>query len=130
MNERDNELQKLAEQHILTGDDRDARAYRLVFRSLAQQPSYPLRPDFADRVMARLMAIRERRALQKDYLWMGIGLSVLFLAAVVSVIITGFQFDTGVLTFLHHYKGLIIFGVAFVGLLHWIDRKVLSTNAR
>jgi len=103
---------------------KDGRAYRAVFNALKREHDFVLPPSFANRIVGQLT---ERRS-SRDMLWLYLGLgSMLITLAIVIAIIgsrTDFRFLTmGTFTFLSSYKGLVIFGIAFILALQWVDKK-------
>ncbi len=112
---------------------KDAKAYRMVFHALSREPGFALPATFADRVMSRLTEKRSSR----DIFWLFMGLGSLFLTLIVAILLSGFKPDfsflsVGAFTFLSSYKGLVVFGILFILLLQWIDRKFVrkSTDVR
>lgn len=102
----------------------DGKAYRTVFNALNREHDFVLPPSFANKIVGRLAEQRSSR----DMLWLYLGLgSMLITLAIVIAIIgsrTDFRFLTmGTFTFLSSYKGLVIFGIAFILTLQWIDKK-------
>jgi len=49
----------------------------------------------------------------------------MMIASVVAILMTEFKLDMGFLSGLSSFKGLIIFGIFFIGLLHWLDKKLI-----
>jgi hypothetical protein len=112
---------------------RDAKAYRTVFQALNRETGFTLPAAFADRVISRLTEKRSSR----DIFWLFMGLGSLFLTLIVAILLSGFRPDfsflsVGAFTFLSSYKGLVVFGILFILLLQWIDRKFVrkSTEVR
>lgn len=125
MNHFDEELQHKIEGNQIVEDTPDARAYQKVFDALGKEPYY-LPANFADRVLKRLEA--GSSSLVRDYFWLGLGLISFLIATVITIVITHFKLDFGVLHFLSSYYGLFIFGLAFVLFLQWLDKKVIQKN--
>ncbi len=121
---RDQELQELIEGGFSHGD-RDSRIYQAVFKALRTETDYTLPANFADRVMASIKS----RYSSRDMVWFVGGVFLFVVALAVAVIVTGFSFSLGVFTFLSGYPGLVIFGIAFVLGLQWIDRKWIRKPA-
>ena len=125
MNVSEEEIQKSLERgEVPKGDDADVRAYREVFRVLKKDPGYPLSDSFAASVVA--MAKRSRQARDsRDYFWFAAGIFVLAIAALVTILYTGFRFDFGFLKAMSDYKGLAVFGLVFVIFLNWLDKRLV-----
>jgi hypothetical protein len=115
---KDQELQELVERGSSQGD-RDSRLYHSVFKALRTETDYVLPADFAERVIAAVKA----RYSSRDMVWFTGGVFLIIIALVVAVMVTGFSFTFGAFTFLSGYPGLVIFGVAFILALQWIDRR-------
>ncbi len=126
---KEEELQNKIEQGLTNDVSIDSEAYQHVFKSLKREPTFHVSISFADRVVSMLDKKEERR----DYWWMAAGIFLSVIALIVTFVIVKAELTTGVFTFLSGYQGLIIFGVAFILLLHWIDKKIikkqLSINA-
>jgi hypothetical protein len=115
---RDDELQDLVERGSNHNHD-DGLLYETLFRALRNEPEFTLPASFADRVIATVRA----RYSTRDMVWLMSGVALFIIALVVAVIVTGFSVTLGAFAFLSGYKGLVIFGLAFILGLQWIDRK-------
>jgi len=130
MNQHEENIQNQIERgEAATGPDADA--YRMIFSALQKEPSFALPSGFADRVVQRAVAELARKEALRDRWWF-IGGGVLLVAAlVVSLVLVEFKLafkpGVGVFTFLAGYPGLVLFGLGFVLLLHFIDRKFIRT---
>src|SRR5687768_6870975 len=126
MNPYEEEMQeKLERGETPAGDGLDVKAYQAVFQALKKDPGYELQPDFAARVADRVMK-GQKGGFSKDYLWFGAGILFLIIALVGTILYTGFRFDFGFLNAMSDYKGLAIFGIVFVLLLNWLDKKLVK----
>jgi hypothetical protein len=119
----DEELQKEVE-HGNIPLHGDARVYRKVFDVLRREPGYLLPSSFADRVTRRIIAAHS----SKDIYWLYAGVAGCFIAAVVSVALTKAKFSVGAFRFFSSYPGLVVFGIAFILALHWLDRKYVRKS--
>jgi|JI10StandDraft_1071094.scaffolds.fasta_scaffold04013_14 hypothetical protein len=119
----DEELQKQIEAGVHTYDD-DSEAYRHVFKALKQEPAFYVSLPFADRVLAKI----EKREEQRDFRWLALGISLSVIALIVTLALTK-AWTVGVFSFISGYPGLVIFGIAFVLLLQWVDRKLVRKGA-
>lgn len=132
MSAKDEEWQEAAEQgRRIDPDNIDEKAYSEVFRVLKMDPGYTPRAGFAERVAASVVARKAARNY-RDYLWFGAGILVLLAASIGTVLysglslnLKGFSIDLGFLSGMAHYKGLAIFGVIFVALLNWLDKRLV-----
>jgi hypothetical protein len=125
----DEELQKKIEAHPeAAGDDPDAQAYREVFRALNRTRGTSFSPGFADNVMAHIEASRRRTAL-RDLLWLGLGIFLIVIAFVVAIVFTGFRLELGFLKSISAYGGVFAFGAAFILLLHWLDKQLVTRKS-
>lgn len=115
----DEELQKQMEAGV-TVDHKDGESYRHVFNALKKEPAFHVSLPFADRVLARI----EKKEEQRDFRWLAVGILLLVIALIVVLVLTK-SFTTGIFSFISGYRGLIIFGIAFVLLLQWVDRKLI-----
>jgi hypothetical protein len=118
--ELQNDIEKgLAGDHTL-----DTKAYSLVFSALKKEPDYHVALPFADRIILFL----EKKEEKRDYWWMGVGIFLSVIALIVTLAITQTQWTAGVFTFLSGYSGLVVFGIAFILLLHWVDKRVIKKH--
>lgn len=116
------ELQNQIERGLPTHDSEDALAYQRVFDSLKKEPNFHVSLPFAD----RLIALIEKKEERRDYWWMAIGISLSVIALIVVLVITKVTWTTGAFTFISRYYGLVIFGIVFILLLQWIDKKIVK----
>ncbi len=114
------ELQDLIEKGLFNEWDDEAQAYQRVYDVLKKEPDFHVSPPFADRIVAIIEKKEENRA----YWWMVAGIFLMVLALIVSFALTNTHWTAGVFTFISSYAGLVVFGVAFILLLQWVDRKV------
>lgn len=119
----DEELQKKIERGEVDATSVEDRAYQKVFDVLKKEPDFHVSLPFADRVLARMEA--EKSNAQRDYWWMAAGIFIAIAGVVVTLILTKAAWTTGVFTFVSGYRGLIIFGVAFILALQWVDKKLV-----
>ena len=122
MKRSEEELQSQIEKGLLTESSEEVRAYQRVFDILKKDPDFHVSLPFADRVVA----IIERKEEKHDYFWMATGIFLIVITLIVSLALTEIHWTTGVFTFISGYSGLIIFGIAFILLLHWVDKKIIK----
>ena len=128
MSEKEEELQKnLEEGETPISDDLDVRAYQSVFSALKNEPTIFLHASFADQVIS-MVERNQRKNTFKEYFWICIGVFLLLSAFATAIVLTDFKISAGVFSWLSSYKGLIIFGAAFIGLLHWLDKRLLKNK--
>lgn len=97
----------------------EERIYQRVFSAASKEPDFRLKNGFADRVMQRIVASQAAYS-RREWAWFMAGLAVFVVAALVSVLLTGFRFN---FTFLDPIKGLILLGIALAALFQWIDKR-------
>lgn len=125
MSLHEEELQKKIESgENPQGDELDVKAYREVFHALNHDRGFELPANFTDRVVAKVMGKRKKDS-SRDMWWFGIGIFLIVIAFVVAVVFTGFKMDLGFLRGIADYKGLVIFGIAFIAFLNWLDKKLI-----
>jgi len=116
------ELQNQIERGLATHDSEDALAYQRVFDSLKKEPNFHVSLPFAD----RLIALIEKKEERRDYWWMAIGIFLSVIALIVVLVITKVNWTTGAFTFISKYYGLVVFGIVFILLLQWIDKRIVK----
>jgi hypothetical protein len=116
------ELQNDIEKGLASDHTIDTKAYNLVFNALKKEPDYHVALPFADRIIGLL----EKKEEKRDYWWIGVGIFLSVIALIITLVITKAQWTAGVFTFLSGYSGLVVFGIAFILLLHWVDKKVIK----
>lgn len=122
MKRAEEELQNQIEKGLVDESSEDARAYQRVFDALKKEPDFHVSLPFAD----RLIALVDKKEEQRDYWWIAAGIFLIVIALIISLVLTSAHWTSGVFTFVSGYPGLIGFGVAFILLLQWIDRKVIK----
>lgn len=115
------ELQNQIENGLVNESD-DAHAYQRVFDALKKEPDFHVSLPFADRIVA----IIEKKEEKRDYWWMAIGIFLAMLAMVISLALTSPHWTAGVFKFISSYSSLVVFGIACIVLLQWVDRKVIK----
>ena len=119
---KDEELQKQLEAGMPAHND-DGEAYQLVFNALKKEPAFHVSLPFADRIIAKI----EKREEQRDFRWLAFGIFLSVIALIIALVITN-AWTIGVFSFISGYPGLIVFGIAFVLLLQWVDKRVLRKH--
>ena len=126
MNRYEEELQRNLEAgKNPEGDELDVKAYQSVFNALKQEPEFTLSSSFADKVVGMAVKKQQSKTTFREYFWFGFGIFLMLIAFVVTILLTEFKLDMGFLNGLNSYKGVIIFGICLIGLLHWLDKKLI-----
>ncbi len=129
MNRYEEELQRNLEAgKNPQGDELDVKAYQSVFNALKQEPEFTLSSSFADKVVGMAVNKQQSKSTFKEYFWFGCGVFLMLMAFVVTIVMTEFKLDLGFLNGLNAFKGVIIFGIFFIGLLHWLDKRFIKTT--
>ncbi|HEY5747550.1 MAG TPA: hypothetical protein VIU12_15830 [Chryseolinea sp.] len=129
MNIHDEEMQKNLEGgQPAAGDEGDVKAYRHVFDALRQEPEFVLPHGFANRVVRALVQQQTEKTTAREYIWFGVGIVLLLAAFITAIVLTDFKFDLGVFSAVKSYKGLFLFAVGFITLLHLLDRRLLRNK--
>lgn len=127
MNEADKNLQQAIEDgHKPAGVD--AHAFQIVFSALKKEPVYRLPSTFAHRMVDKLTQLKNKKEARRDSFLFGLGIFIMMLTLIVAIVLTDFQFDLGVFTFLAGYKVLVIFGAIFLLFLNWLDARLVKKN--
>jgi hypothetical protein len=92
---------------------------------LKHEPEFTVSSSFADKVVGLAIKKQNSKSTFREYFWFGLGIFVMLIASAVAIFITEFKLDMGFLNSLSSFKGLIIFGIFFIGLLHWLDKKLI-----
>jgi hypothetical protein len=125
MTHKDEDLQNKFDRLDFPGEGIDVQAYQKVFDVLKHEPEYALPIYFADRLVTLIESKEKAREVSRDNLWLGLGLLSFVVALIVAFVLTDFKVSVGAFQFLAGYPGLIFFGISFILLLHWIDKKIL-----
>jgi hypothetical protein len=116
------ELQNQIEKGLLNESSEDARAYQFLFDTIKKEPGFHVSLPFADRVVAMI----EKKEEKHDYFWLATGIFFIVVTLLVSLALAKINWTTGIFTFISGYSGLIVFGIVFILLLQWIDKKVIK----
>jgi hypothetical protein len=118
-------LQKQFDEGEFSADGVDSQAYQKVFDALKHEPEYTLPVYFADRLVTLIESKEKATEVSRDNLWLGLGLFSMVIALIVAFVLTDFKLSFGAFRFLAGYPGLVFFGLAFILLLNWIDKKII-----
>ena len=120
-------------------NDKD-RFEEIVSSALEKQTEFELSPDFADRVVSMIQQKAVQKETQRDRWWLISGIASMIGALVYvftkielkslipNVEIAPISPGVGVFTFLSGYSGLVIFGIAFVIALNFLDKRILRRH--
>jgi len=125
MNQSDEDLNKQFDRGDFSGEGIDAQASQKIFDALKREPEYTLPVYFADRLLTLIESKEKAKEISRDNLWLGLGLFFLVVALIVAFVLTDFKASVGAFRFLAGYGGLIFFGVSFILVLHWVDKKIV-----
>ncbi len=126
MNHYEEELQRNLEAgKNPQGDELDVKAYQSVFNALKHEPEFTLSSSFADKVVGMAVKKQQSKSTFREYFWFGFGFFLMLVAFVVAIVLTEFKLNMGFLNGLSSYKGVIIFGIFFIGVLHWLDKRLI-----
>lgn len=125
MKRLEEELQNQIENGLVNESD-DARAYQRVFDALKKEPAFHVSLPFADRILTLI----EKKEEKRDYWWMAAGIFLIIVTLIVTLVLTKIHWSVGVFTFVSGYPGLVVFGVVFILLLQWVDKKVIKKQIR
>lgn len=122
----DEELQNQVEKGQAT-DGADTSAYQRIFSALRKEPAFVLPSSFSDDIIKRIEIAKPQAS--KDNLWLGVGFFGFVLAAIITIVLTGFNPSAGAFKFLSGNSGLFAFGIMFILLLHYFDKKFIRPLA-
>ena len=125
MSNEEEDLQEQFDRGDFSSEGIDAQLYQKILDGLKREPEYTLPVYFADRLVTLIESKERGKEVSRDNLWLGLGLFSLVVALIVAFVITGFNASVGAFRFFEGYRGLIFFGISFVLLLHWVDKKIL-----
>ncbi len=127
MSIKDEDLQNQIERSNSAIEGIDAQVYKRIFDVLKKEPDFHLPVSFADKVVAKMEAGKES---SRDLFWICLGVVSFVVAAIVSVALTGFKLNFGALKFINGYPGLIVFGIVFILVIQWVDKKLVRPSSR
>jgi len=120
----DEELQELFEAGRLE-KGKDSFAFQKVYDALNKEPEHHLPAGFADRIVKLLEQKQATKSGRVELVLAVVGGIFTILTLVIAVIMTNFKANLGFLNGVSSYKGVILFGFAFVILLQWLDKIVV-----
>jgi hypothetical protein len=132
MNVNDDELQKSIERNDSNIENSiDAEGYKVVFQALSK-PRFE-GTSVADKVIQRIIAMREKRENRKDFLWFFFGVFVLLIGLAISLVFASeyikVDIDSSSLSGILAYKELIVISIIMVVLFNWLDKKFVAGKA-
>ena len=108
-------------EHGLPETNADAQAYHYIFNVLKKDPEFNLPIQFADRMVSLL----EKKEEKKDYYWLAVGILLSVVSLIVAIVLVAERWSINAFSFLSSNVGLVVFGVLFVLLLQWVDKKIV-----
>jgi hypothetical protein len=96
-----------------------------VFRALKNEHGEKLPDDFARKVSIR--AFNAKKSFDWDKFFLFGGLFVFLCVSAYAILATQFTFNVGAFQFLSGYSYFVVFAIAMVALLQWLDKKILKT---
>jgi len=120
---QNNELKELDE------SDPQVIAYVNLFRVLSQTEEYSSPEHLADSVIEALKKKQKKSVLKRDFFWFGTGILLLLAAGIYTVVYSEFKINLGFLN-AFVYKGVLVFGICFIVVLHYIDRRMARKDKR
>ena len=121
MKRSEEELQNQIEKGLVD-ESEDARAYQRVFNTLKKAPDFRVSRSFAD----HLVGLIDKKEEKRDYWWMATGIFLIVITLIITLVLTKIHWTTGIFKFVSGYPGLVTFGIAFILLLQWLDKKVIK----
>ena len=120
---------EIIQQQVETGhapEGPEGDSYKIVFSALKKNPEFKLPTNFAHRVAA--MAPDRGKAFNWDKFFLISGCVSFFFALIYAIASIHTKFSAGVFSFISGYPGLIVFGIFFILVLNWIDKKWISKS--
>lgn len=96
--------------------------------ALKQEPDFQLVPTFANRLVT-MIERKQKSSRQWEIFWISFAGLLFLVAGGVSVYLTGFKPSFSAFPFLNNYAGLIVFGIFFIAMLNWLERKFLRSKS-
>lgn len=99
-----------------------------IDKALAEAPDFHLPVLFADKLVTMIQT-KHQASRKWEIFWIAFAGFLFVVAIGVSVYLTGFKPSFSAFPFLNNYVGLIVFGVFFIGLLNWLERRFFRTKS-
>jgi hypothetical protein len=99
----------------------------LIESALSRQPDFQLPSGFTERLVSMMEAGKQKER-RREIWWMGFGAFLFVIAFVVVLTLIDFKLSLPGLTFLSNRIELVVFGIAFIALLHILDRKLVRKH--
>jgi uncharacterized membrane protein len=129
MNQEEEDIQHALESGSTPlGNGREIAAYKAVFSSLSKLPELKTSSDIESIVLARIIKRRQQQS-RRDYIWLSLGIFLLFIACIIAVAFSGVKMHTSFLTRIPDVTGIVIFGIVFVVALNRLDKKLVLKDA-
>jgi hypothetical protein len=107
----------------------DSIAYQMVFDALKKDPVPALPPSFADNVLQIIQRTQSSRVSSLAVFLAIVGGLFSIGVFVAAIVLTGFKVQLGFLEGLGEFKGVFLFGAAFIILLNWVDKITMRKKA-
>jgi hypothetical protein len=125
------ERKKLYKFEIGRPDNKNSKMKDLeaqIESALSREPKFNLPSDFADRLVAKIETAKriERRV---EILLIGVSALLFFAGLIVVIALTDFKISLSAFSFLSNNIWFICFAIVFVGLLNFLDRKLVRKGA-
>jgi uncharacterized membrane protein YhdT len=98
---------------------------RKIEAALTREPNFQLPPTFANRLVS-MIEEKQKSARSREAYWIAFAGFLFVVAVGLSVYLTGFKPSFRAFPFLNNYVGLIVFGILFIGLLNWLEKKLIK----
>ena len=96
--------------------------------ALTREPDFQLPTGFANQLVS-MIEVKQKSARSREVYWIAFAGFLFIVAIGVSVYLTGFRPSFNAFPFLNNYAGLIVFGVLFIGLLNWVEKRFLRKHS-
>ena len=96
--------------------------------ALTREPDFQLPPTFANKLVSMIEA-KQQASRSREVYWIAFAGFLFVVAVGLSVYLTGFKPSFSAFPFLNNYVGLIVFGVFFIGLLNWLEKRLIKKTS-
>jgi hypothetical protein len=128
MSEADKTIQEKIEAGLpVTSNDADEKIFRKIFNALEKEPDFVLPASFAAKVIGKIQQ-QQAQSARHEYIWMCAGIFLLIVTLIVSISMTEFKLEAGFLEGISRYKGVALFGISFILVLQWIDKRFIRSK--
>ena len=96
--------------------------------ALSREPDFELSAEFTDRLVSMMVAAK-RKEERLEIFWIGLGAFLFLITLIVWIVLTDFKISLSSFPFLRNHLGLVCFGIVFITLLNWLDKKLVRKNS-